>query len=189
MMHKIWGGIDFDFDDDSESKQILLDRALQDPRIQWCDELSDSEDEEQPTGGVQHQVANEAAKVSFGGACDAMMLSQSLAALGAAKDGSVQLCAELDEALDSHSTDAGSNASQSSESNFSADLPSVGSAKHGFGCTPCYFFARARCHAGEKCRNCHFQHAKLYRPGKRRGEKQRRAMRVVPTGGEDLPLL
>eukprot|EP00971_Amphidinium_carterae_P144680 2867055-Amphidinium_carterae.1 len=47
------------------------------------------------------------------------------------------------------------------------------------------FHGEARCHAGEKCRNCHLEHVKVYRPGKRRGEKQRRAVRFV-AGGEGV---
>eukprot|EP00971_Amphidinium_carterae_P117405 2325601-Amphidinium_carterae.1 len=65
------------------------------------------------------------------------------------------------------------------QSTLTEGLPSLGSVNHGAGCTPCYFFTRKRCNAGEKCRNCHFEHTKLYRPGKRRGEKQRRALRVA----------
>mmetsp|Transcript_26704 Transcript_26704/g.48981 ORF Transcript_26704/g.48981 Transcript_26704/m.48981 type:complete len:205 (+) Transcript_26704:53-667(+) len=194
MMHIIWGSIERVSDDSSDSQQqAILDRALQDPRIQWCDDSSDSDEEEQPKGGVQPiQIPGHLAKAggNFGGWDEVNILSRTLAAFGAATPpgGDVRSCGEFDATSQppSHSSaDGGSSyASQSSENTYYGGLPSVGSAKHGFGCTPCYFFARARCHAGEKCRNCHFEHAKLYRPGKRRGEKQRRALRVAGTGGE-----
>mmetsp|Transcript_39511 Transcript_39511/g.92928 ORF Transcript_39511/g.92928 Transcript_39511/m.92928 type:complete len:291 (+) Transcript_39511:194-1066(+) len=58
--------------------------------------------------------------------------------------------------------------------------PSFGSQDHDYACSPCYFFSQGRCIAGYYCRHCHYDHGRVFRPGKRRGEKVRRATRIIP---------